>query len=82
MSSRRKAYGASKVVGIDVMHSGLDCANSFGADTTFMSPKENAGADPIEHSERVAELIREQHGLETGADIVLECSGAEPCIQT
>ena len=76
-----KAYGAKKVIGIDVVQSRLNFAKSFGADDCFLPPKPEAGADPVEHSEKVASLIKEQFGLGEGADVVLECTGAEPCIQ-
>ncbi|KAI3478881.1 hypothetical protein L1887_59116 [Cichorium endivia] len=47
----------------------------------FMSPKADPGADPVEHSEKVAALIKEQFDLGEGPEVVLECTGAEPCIQ-
>jgi D-xylulose reductase len=77
-----KAYGAKKVIGVDVVQSRLDFAVSFGADGVFMPPKPEAGVDPIEHSENVAALIKKQFDLGEGPEVVLECTGAEPCIQT
>jgi D-xylulose reductase len=77
-----KAYGAKKVIGVDVVQSRLDFAMTFGADGVFMPPKPEAGADPIEHSEKVAALIKKQFELGEGPEVVLECTGAEPCIQT
>lgn len=47
-----------------------------------MSPKPNAGIGPVENSEKVAAMIKEKFGLGEGPDVVLECTGAEPCIQT
>ena len=76
-----KAYGAKKVVGVDVVQSRLDFAKSFGADGVFMSPKPEPDMDPVEHSEKVAALIKKQFGFGEGPDVVLECTGAEPCIQ-
>lgn len=76
-----RAYGASKVIGVDIVQSRLDFAKSFGADETFLYPKNGTGIDPINHSEQVANAIKEQFRLGDGADIVLECSGAEPSIQ-
>ena len=76
-----KAYGAGKVIGVDVVQSRLDFAKSYGADEVYLPPKPDAGTDPIQHSERVASLIKEQFDLGEGPDIVLECTGAEPCIQ-
>ncbi|KAK5116032.1 hypothetical protein LTR62_000488 [Meristemomyces frigidus] len=76
-----KAYGATKVIGVDVVQSRLDFAKSFGADGVFMSSRAEAGVDAVEHSENVAALIAKKFNLGDGADVVLECSGAEPCIQ-
>lgn len=76
-----KAYGAKKVIGVDVVQSRLDFAKSFGADGVFMSPKPEPGVDPVEHSEKVAALIKKQFDLGEGPEVVLECTGAEPCIQ-
>ncbi|KJX92130.1 d-xylulose reductase a like protein [Zymoseptoria brevis] len=77
-----KAYGAKKVVGIDVVQSRLDFAKTFGADDVYLPPRAENSADPIEHSEKTAELLKEKFDLGQGPDIVLECTGAEACIQT
>ena len=77
-----KAYGAKKVIGIDVVQSRLDFAQSFGADHVYLPPRPEAGADPLEHQEKVAALIKKEFNLAEGPDVVLECTGAEPCIQT
>lgn len=79
-----RAWGAKTVIGVDVVQSRLTVASSFGADATYMPPRAAAGADPIEHAEKVAaELCKEYShlGIENGFDVVLECSGAEPCVQ-
>ncbi|KAK5159932.1 hypothetical protein LTS14_002038 [Recurvomyces mirabilis] len=76
-----KAYGAAKVIGIDVVQSRLDFAKSFAADGVFMAPKPKPGVDPVEHSEKVAALIKKEFNLGEGPDVVLECTGAEACIQ-
>ena len=76
-----REYGAKKVVGVDVVQSRLDLAASYGADATFMPPKPSQGVDAMEHSESVASLMREELGLGEGADVILECSGAEACVQ-
>jgi len=76
-----KAYGAKKVIGVDISAARLSFAKSYAADGTFAPPKPKAGVDPVEHSEKVAELIKKEFDLGEGADVVLECTGAEPCIQ-
>ncbi|KAI5209748.1 GroES-like protein [Aureobasidium subglaciale] len=77
-----KAYGARKVIGVDVVKSRLDFAKSYGADAVYLPPKPDQGVDPVEHSEEIATMIKQEFGLGEGADVVLECTGAEPCIQT
>ncbi|KAK5992435.1 putative D-xylulose reductase A [Cladobotryum mycophilum] len=68
-----KAYGASKVVSVDIVQSKLDFAKSFCSTHTYasqrISPEENAAA------------IKELAGLPNGADVVIDASGAEPSIQ-
>ncbi|KAK3113720.1 hypothetical protein LTR53_008723 [Teratosphaeriaceae sp. CCFEE 6253] len=76
-----KAYGAKKVIGVDVVQTRLDFATSFGADNVYMPPKPDAGADAMEHAAQVAASIKEQFDLGEGPDVVLECTGAETCIQ-
>lgn len=76
-----KAYGAAKVVGVDVVQSRLDFAKSFAADEVFLPPRPEPGVDATSHSEMVATLLKEQCRLGEGPDVVLECTGAEPCIQ-
>ncbi|KAM3418780.1 hypothetical protein BST61_g4750 [Cercospora zeina] len=77
-----KAYGAKRVIGVDVVQSRLDFAKSFGADDVYLPPKPSEGVNPIEHQEKVAALIKDKFGLGEGPDVVLECTGAEPCIQS
>ncbi|KAM0547495.1 hypothetical protein ACHAPJ_010368 [Fusarium lateritium] len=76
-----KLYGAKKVIGVDVVQSRLDLAKSSGTDEVFMPPRGEGGVDPLLHAEQVAISMKEKLGLGDGADVVLECSGAEPCIQ-
>ena len=76
-----KASGARKVIAVDISQARLDFALSYAADGVFLPPRAEPGNDPVAHSEKVATLIKEQFGLGEGADVVLECTGAEPCIQ-
>jgi D-xylulose reductase len=68
-----KAYGATKVVSVDIVPSKLEFAKEIGSTHTYLSqrisPEENAKA------------IIEQCGLGKGADAVIDASGAEPSIQ-
>ena len=54
---------------------------AYAADGVFLPPRAKEGADPVAHSESIAAAIKEQFNLGEGADVVLECTGAEPCIQ-
>lgn len=76
-----KAYGAKKVIGVDVVESRLEVAGSYGIDHVFMPERAESGTDPIVHAGKMAEKLKGECGLEEGADVVLECSGAEPCVQ-
>lgn len=76
-----KSYGASKVIGVDISQSRLDFVKTFGADGIYKPGKPEAGVDPIAASEQMAEAIKKEFGLGEGADVVLECTGAESCIQ-
>ncbi|GAM35111.1 hypothetical protein TCE0_015r03163 [Talaromyces pinophilus] len=76
-----KAWGAKTVIGVDVVESRLEVAKQFGADYTFSPPRMEPGGDPIAHAENVANLLKKKFNLGEGPDVVLECSGAEPCVQ-
>ncbi|KAI1806528.1 GroES-like protein [Daldinia bambusicola] len=69
-----RAFGASKVVSVDIVPSKLAFAGSFCATHTYASRRVSA--------EQNAANIREEAGLPDGADAVIDASGAEPSIQT
>ena len=69
-----KAYGASKVVSVDIQQNRLDFAKEFAATHTFTPERVSA-------EENAARLLKET-GLVGGADAVIDASGAEPSIQT
>jgi D-xylulose reductase len=69
-----RAYGASKVVSVDIVQSKLDFAKDFGSTHVYMSKRVSA--------EENARSLREECGLPDGADAVIDASGAEPSIQT
>ena len=78
-----KASGADKVIGVDISESRARFAREFGADGVFLNTERpGQGVDPVDFASAVAERIKAEHGLGEGADVVLECTGAEPCIQT
>ena len=71
-----KAFGADKVVLVDIVERKLEFAKKFveGCGTFVPDPKASAEAN-------AARLIKEQD-LEDGADVVMEASGAELSVQT
>lgn len=69
-----KAYGAGKVVSVDIQPSRLEFAASYAATHTFTPQRVSA-------QENAANLLKEA-GIEGGADAVIDASGAEPSIQT
>ncbi|KAF3985371.1 hypothetical protein FT663_01870 [Candidozyma haemuli var. vulneris] len=78
-----KALGCKKVIGVDISDGRLEFAKTFGADGVFKMPtkKDDEGAE--DYSKRVSALIKEEFDIgECGADVILEATGAEPCIQT
>ncbi|KAI1380467.1 GroES-like protein [Hypoxylon crocopeplum] len=77
-----KAYGAKMVIGVDISKSRAAFAKSFGADDVFVPEwPSTPSIDPVDASREVAKQIVNQFDLGDGADVVLECSGAESCIQ-
>jgi D-xylulose reductase len=77
-----KAYGAKKVIGVDISKSRADFAKGFAADGVYVPQRDSSPpADPVEAARAMAEKIVAEFGLGEGADVVLECTGGEPCIQ-
>ncbi|KAL2681438.1 hypothetical protein Neosp_009049 [[Neocosmospora] mangrovei] len=80
-----RAWGCRRVIGVDIVQSRLDFAASFSGgrkEDVFMPPAKPAGKDGMEWSEYLAKVIKEKFNLGEGPDVVLEVTGAEPCIQT
>lgn len=69
-----KAYGASKIVSVDIQPTRLEFAQEFAATHTFTPSR-------VPAEENAAALLKET-GIEGGADAVIDASGAEPSIQT
>ncbi|KAK3393855.1 chaperonin 10-like protein [Podospora didyma] len=68
-----KAFGASKVVQVDIVQSKLDFAKSFAATHTYLSQR----VSPEENARNIIAAA----DLGAGADAVIDASGAEPSIQ-
>ncbi|RSL63554.1 putative D-xylulose reductase A [Fusarium duplospermum] len=68
-----RAYGASKIVSVDIVQSKLDFAKDFAATHIYASQR----ISPEENAKNILELA----DLPDGADVVIDASGAEPSIQ-
>jgi D-xylulose reductase len=68
-----RAFGAKKIVSVDVVKERLEFAKRFAADGVFLPEKVEA--------EKNAERLVKEHELGDGADVVIDASGAEPSIQ-
>ncbi|KAI1090321.1 GroES-like protein [Rostrohypoxylon terebratum] len=69
-----RAFGASKVVSVDIVESKLAFAKTFYSTHTYLSQRVSA-------AENAANIIAAAD-LGGGADVVIDASGAEPSIQT
>ncbi|KAJ8114566.1 hypothetical protein OPT61_g3579 [Boeremia exigua] len=69
-----KAYGAKKIVTVDINDERLSFALKYAANASFKSARVSA-------EENARNLIKECE-LGPGADVIIDASGAEPCIQT
>ena len=74
-ASVARGFGANKVVVVDIQEQRLQFAQSWvpcGCDI-FVPQRIRA--------KETADALKREAGLENGADVVLEATGAEPCIQ-
>ncbi|KAK1149970.1 hypothetical protein N8T08_003528 [Aspergillus melleus] len=69
-----KAYGASKVIAVDIQKQRLEFARKYAATATF-----EPGRAPAQDN---ANQINKENELGSGADVVIDASGAEPSIHT
>ncbi|EKG11239.1 hypothetical protein MPH_11711 [Macrophomina phaseolina MS6] len=69
------AFGASRVVVVDILERKLEFARGFVDSVRTFVPREAEAAE-----DAAARLVAE-NGLGEGGDVVLEATGAEPCIQ-
>ncbi|OAA62912.1 GroES-like protein [Niveomyces insectorum RCEF 264] len=68
-----RAFGATKVVAVDVVPAKLDVARNFAATHTYLSQR-------VSPEENARNIVAEA-GLGEGADVVVDASGAEPSIR-
>lgn len=77
-----KAYGCKKVVGVDISDSRLEFAKGYAADHVFKMPSPGEDESEEAFAKRAAESLKTECGLKSiGADVILEATGAQPCIQ-
>lgn len=80
-----KALGASRVVAVDIQEDRLKFAKSYAADDYFVPSKPKEGEGKMDGSRRTAKEIADKFGFEErgpkGVDVVIDATGAPPCIQ-
>lgn len=69
-----RQFGAAEVISVDMNAARLEFVKEFAATGGFTP-------DPTADGATNAAAIVEQFQLDRGADIVIEASGAEPCVQ-
>ncbi|PYH91272.1 putative D-xylulose reductase A [Aspergillus ellipticus CBS 707.79] len=69
-----KAYGASKIIAVDIQKGRLEFAKKYAATAIFEPAKATPSAN--------ARQIIEENDLGSGADVVIDASGAEPSVHT
>lgn len=82
-----KALGSRRVIAIDVVQEKLDFAKEYAASDVYKSSPAREGESMMEYSQRQAKDIRDtlDVGFESGPesiDLVVDCTGADPCIAT
>ncbi|GAA5839545.1 hypothetical protein JCM9279_005974 [Rhodotorula babjevae] len=82
-----KGLGARKVIAVDIQEARLKFAKEQGlVDDYYLPPKPLDGEAKADYPRRSAKEFCERFGFEErgprGVDLVLDCSGAEVCIQT
>lgn len=77
-----KAYGCRKVIGVDISVGRLEFAKTYGADHVYPMPFKSDSEDTEDFAKRVSEEMKQKFDIDSyGADVILEATGAEPCIQ-
>lgn len=68
-----KAFGASKIISVDIVKPRLEFAKEYAATGTYESQKISASEN--------AQRIKDEFDLPNGADVAIDASGVEPSIQ-
>ena len=76
-----KAYGARTIIASDVSEKRVNFAKSYAATHAFVGKKRPEDKEIMEwNREQAAEVLKDA-GVSGGVDLVIEASGAEPCMQ-
>lgn len=76
-----KAYACKKVIGVDISDGRLDFAKKFAADEVYKMPCKKEYETDEQFAISTSNAIKKKFNLGDGASVILEASGAEPCIQ-
>ncbi|KAJ5634250.1 hypothetical protein N7528_002092 [Penicillium herquei] len=80
-----KALGARRILAIDVQPHRLEFAKNYAATDIHVAIPKEQGEDNMTYAKRHGKVIFEKFGFGErgeGIDLVIECSGAEVCVQT
>jgi threonine dehydrogenase-like Zn-dependent dehydrogenase len=66
---------------VDISESRLKFAKSYAATHTFSPPRRGQDDEIMSWNRQVAADVLKEIGEEAGVDVVIEASGAEPCMQ-
>ncbi|KAF8639679.1 hypothetical protein AX17_000943 [Amanita inopinata Kibby_2008] len=81
-----KAFGASRVIAVDIVKSRVDFAKSYAATGTFLAPESGEGESTVDYSRRTGQNLKQLLNISdrgnSAIDLVIDASGAEVSIQT
>lgn len=76
-----KAYGAKTIIAVDISTKRLEFAKSYAATHTFLPSRKPQDKDVMEWNAELAAQVLKDVGVQSGIDVAIEASGAEPCMQ-
>lgn len=82
-----KALGSRRILAVDVVQDKLDFAKQYAATDIWRSTPPKQGENVGDYARRQAIEIRDGIGIDLGSgtnsfSLIVECTGAEPCIAT
>ncbi|TVY35029.1 putative D-xylulose reductase A [Lachnellula occidentalis] len=76
-----RSYGVKKIIAFDIEKSRVDFATSYAADIGIVSPINKDNKPALDFASEFIDEVLQEHGLGSGADLTIEASGAEACVQ-